>query len=82
MAALRWKFRNVTFHSTSLFRQQPHLIDQSPMESQMSKRKPETAKHAHAKMPAKAQRATQVVIRSPKNRIGDAGLTEPVSKGR
>jgi hypothetical protein len=64
-----------------LFRQRPLLVDQSPLESQMSKRKPPTAsKHAHAKMAAKAQRATQVVIRSPKNRVGDAGSTEPPLK--
>jgi hypothetical protein len=43
----------------------------------MSKRKPATAsKHDRAKMATKAQRAAQVVIRSPKNRVHDAGSTE------
>jgi hypothetical protein len=44
----------------------------------MIKRKPATAsKRDHAKMAAKAQRAAQIVIRSPKNRVGEAGWTEP-----
>jgi hypothetical protein len=47
----------------------------------MSKRKPATAsKHAHTKIVAKAQRATQAVVRSPKNSIGDPGSTEPPVK--
>jgi hypothetical protein len=47
----------------------------------MSKRKPPTAsKRGHAKMAAKAQRAAQTVIRSPKNRVGEAGSTEPPLK--
>jgi hypothetical protein len=43
----------------------------------MSKRKPATAsKHTHAKIAAKAQLATQAVVRSPKNSVGDAASTE------
>lgn len=47
----------------------------------MSKRKPATAsKHGHAKTATKAQRAAQLVIRSPKNRVCDTGSTEPPLK--
>jgi hypothetical protein len=48
----------------------------------MSKRKPARAsKHDHAKMATKVQRAVQVVIRSPKNPLGDAGSNEPPLMG-
>jgi hypothetical protein len=57
--------------------QRPLLVDQSALESQMSKRKPATAsKHTHAKIAAKAQLAAQAVVRSPKNSVGDAASTE------
>jgi pimeloyl-ACP methyl ester carboxylesterase len=56
-----------------------------PLEFQMSKRKPATAvKHARSpKIAAKAQRAAQAIVRSPKNsrlRSGGAGSTESPPK--
>src|SRR6202022_3769140 len=56
-----------------------------PLEGQMSKRKPATAsKHARSpKIAAKAQRATQAVVRSPKDsrlRSVAAGSTEAPPK--
>jgi hypothetical protein len=73
--------RNVALHSMLLSRQRPLLVDQSPLDSQMSKRKTARAsKHDPAKMATKAQRAAQVVIRSPKDRVRDAGSTEPTLK--
>jgi hypothetical protein len=50
----------------------------------MSKRKSATAKHAHSpRITAKAQRAAQAIVRSPKNsnlRSGGAGSTKPPPK--
>jgi hypothetical protein len=61
--------------------QRPLLVDQSALESQMSKRKPATAsKHTHAKIAAKAQLAAQAVVRGPKNSVGDAASTEALLK--
>ena len=56
-----------------------------PMELQMSKRKPATAsKHARSpKIAAKAQRAAQAIIRSPKDRglrLAEPGATESPPK--
>ncbi len=48
----------------------------------MNKRKPAAAsKHDHAKIVAKAHRATQAVVRSPKNSVGGAGSTAPPLTG-
>jgi hypothetical protein len=53
------------------------VVPNRPLEGQMSKRKPATAsKHTHSpKTPAMAQRATQTIVRSPKDsrRLGSVG---------
>jgi hypothetical protein len=61
------------------------VVDQSSLEFQMSKRKPATAsKRAHSsRIAAKAQRAAQAIVRSPKDsvlRSVGAGSTEPPPK--
>jgi hypothetical protein len=82
---VRWNFWNVTLHSLLSLRNDLFGRPTHPMESQMSKRKPATAsKHAHSpKIAAKAQRAAQAIVRSPKNRrlrsVG-AGPTESPPK--
>jgi hypothetical protein len=79
-----WNFRNVTPHSL-LSLQRPFWSTYSPLESQLSKRKPAMAsKHAHSpKIAAKAQQAAQAIVRSPKDRrprsVG-AGPTESPPK--
>jgi len=62
------------------------VVPNRPLEGQMSKRKPATAsKHTHSpKTPAMAQRATQTIVRSPKDsrRLGSVGTgsTESLPK--
>jgi len=65
--------------------QRPFGRPTRPLESQMSKHKPATAsKHAHRpKIAAKAQRAAQAIVRSPKDsrlRSAGAGSTESPPK--
>jgi hypothetical protein len=82
---VRWNFWNVTLHSLLSLRNDLFGRPTHPLESQMSKRKPATAsKHAHSpKIAAKAQRAAQAIVRSPKDRrlraVG-AGPTESPPK--
>ena len=65
---VRWNFRNVAPRSLLLSGQRPLWVDPSSLECQMSARKPATAsKHAHSpRIAAKAQRAAQAIVRSPK----------------
>jgi hypothetical protein len=81
---VRRNFWNVTLHSLLSLRNDLFGRPTHPLESQMSKRKPATAsRHAHSpKIAAKAQRAAQAIVRSPRDRrrpVG-AGPTESPPK--
>jgi hypothetical protein len=78
---VRRNFWNVTLHSLLSLRNDLFGRPTHPLESQMSKRKPATAsRHAHSpKIAAKAQRAAQAIVRSPRRSVG-AGPTESPPK--
>ena len=69
-----WNFHNLPFGTLNcapvVFARMTAVVPIHPLECQMSKRKPATAsKHARSpKIAAKAQRAAQAIVRSPKVR--------------